>query len=221
MVGAYGTLGVMTRATFRLHPLPRAVRRFAFDLSWDGVDAFVQALRESPLVLTRFQVMALDGAAVGVSAWVEGSPEGVAASAAAIAALAGAHGARLLTAPEAAESEREALFRNRGPLAKVTFPPESVGRACRAVRDAAGVLVAEAAGAGLVVLPRADEPGVEKLAEALRGLGGSFFVLRGAPALKRKLNAAATGSALPLMRRVKQQFDPAGTLNPGRLCGEI
>jgi len=31
----------------------------------------------------------------------------------------------------------------------------------------------------------------------------------------------AAGDALPLMRAVKQQFDPKATLNPGRFVGGI
>jgi glycolate oxidase FAD binding subunit len=52
-------------------------------------------------------------------------------------------------------------------------------------------------------------------------VGGSLIVLR-RPAGIGPLDAwGNAGDALPLMRAVKQQFDPNGTLNPGRFVGGI
>jgi hypothetical protein len=103
----------------------------------------------------------------------------------------------------------------------VTCPPAATGRACRAVRDVSATMVAEAAGVGLVVFPRTDEAGLIRLAEEMTADGGTFILLRGEPALKRKLNDAAVAGCLPLMRRVKEQFDPLCTLNPGVLVGGV
>jgi glycolate oxidase FAD binding subunit len=221
MVGAYGTLGVITRATFRLHPLPRARRHFGFNVPWDGIDGFVRALRELPLAVTGLQVMAIPGMSAGVDAWVEGSAEAVAAAAGVIAAVAGTHGVMLKDPRETTTSEREVQWLNLGPLAKVAFPPAAVADLCRAVRDVGGMLVAEAAGAGLAVFPRTDGEGVLKLARFVTGLGGSFVLLRGERELKGAVNSAAIADALPLMRRVKEQFDPNFTLNPDVLPGGV
>jgi glycolate oxidase FAD binding subunit len=216
MVGAFGTLGVVTRATFRLHPLPRATRSFGFNVTWDGVDGFVHALRESPLAVTGLQVLALPGMAVGVDVRVEGRPDGVAASAETIATLADACRATpIVRRRDPMTSEREDQWLNPGPVAKVAFPPAAIGDLCRAVRDVSGMLVADAVGAGLVVLPTSTDADVRRLAGAVTALGGTFVLLRGDAALKRTVNTAAMADALPLMRRVKQQFDPLGTLNPG------
>jgi glycolate oxidase FAD binding subunit len=221
MVGAYGTLGVITRATFRLHPLPRATQTFSFNVPWDRLAGFVYALRALPLAMTGLEVMARRQMHAGVRVWVEGSPEGVDAAAAVIATVADTHGARPHVPPKGTTSERELQWLGPGPLAKVTFPPATVAALCGAVRDAGGVLVAEAAGEGLVVFPDADADIVPKLARFVAALGGCFVLLRGEPGLKREVNSAAMGDALPLMQRVKQQFDPAGTLNPGRFIGGI
>jgi glycolate oxidase FAD binding subunit len=47
--------------------------------------------------------------------------------------------------------------------------------------------------------------------------GGSLTILG-----RSKLDAwGSPGDALPLMRAVKEQLDPKGTLNPGRFVGGI
>ena len=221
MVGAYGTLGVITRATFRLHPLPRATRTFSFNVPWDGLAGFVYALRALPLAMTGLQVMAARRMHAGLRVWVEGSPEGVDAAAAGIDAVADTHGARPHVPPKGTTSEREAQWLSPGPLAKVTFPPATVAALCGAVLSAGGVLVAEAAGEGMAVFPDADGETVPKLARFVGALGGSLVLLRGEPGLKWTVNSAAMGDALPLMRRIKQQFDPKQTLNPGVMPGGV
>ncbi len=49
MVGSLGTLAIITKATFRVHPLPESTRRLVFNAKIDRVFPFVLALREAQL----------------------------------------------------------------------------------------------------------------------------------------------------------------------------
>src|SRR5258708_40112595 len=63
--------------------------------------------------------------------------------------------------------------------------------------------------------------GMQELRTELECMGGSLFLLQ-RPAGIAPLDAwGNAGDALPLMRAVKQQFDPKGTVNPGRFVGGI
>jgi glycolate oxidase FAD binding subunit len=63
---------------------------------------------------------------------------------------------------------------------------------------------------------------VEELREIWTRRGGSV-VVRGAPlSFKKRVEVwGPLGSRLELSRRVKEKFDPRGTLNPGRFVGGI
>jgi glycolate oxidase FAD binding subunit len=64
--------------------------------------------------------------------------------------------------------------------------------------------------------------GFGTLRAAIEGLGGSLVALDIPAPLKARIDVwGAQGDDLPLMRRVKAQFDPVGTLNPGRFVGGI
>jgi glycolate oxidase FAD binding subunit len=52
--------------------------------------------------------------------------------------------------------------------------------------------------------------------------GGTLVALRAPLELKRKIDVwGPVGDAEGLMRRVKEQFDPGGTMSPGRFVGGI
>ncbi len=58
--------------------------------------------------------------------------------------------------------------------------------------------------------------------QRLAGRGGSLVVLGASLEVKQRLDVwGPVGDALPLMRRVKERFDPNGTLSPGRFVGGI
>jgi glycolate oxidase FAD binding subunit len=57
-----------------------------------------------------------------------------------------------------------------------------------------------------------------QLRAVIERTGGSLVIMRDAG----ELDAWGTaGDTLPLMRALKQQFDPRGVLNPGRFVGGI
>jgi glycolate oxidase FAD binding subunit len=60
------------------------------------------------------------------------------------------------------------------------------------------------------------------LRESLPAGRGSAVVMNGSRDLRKEIAVwGSIGDALPLMKAVKQQFDPAQILNPGRGPGNI
>jgi glycolate oxidase FAD binding subunit len=85
-------------------------------------------------------------------------------------------------------------------------------------------LVVQATGVGTLQLDGESNrlsAAVEQLRAEVEGYGGSVVILRRPKALALLDAWGNPGDALPLMRAVKQQLDPKGTLNPGRFVGEI
>ena len=61
---------------------------------------------------------------------------------------------------------------------------------------------------------------IESLRERVARVEGSVVVLQAPLDIIEKIDVwGPVGDALPLMRRVKDRFDPAGILNPGRVVG--
>jgi glycolate oxidase FAD binding subunit len=80
VTGALGTLGFITRAVFRLHPLPHKVRFFTFVLR-DAADAgrLVLAIQDSKLAHTGLQIRLNSGAQPEVDIRFDGTDAGLAA----------------------------------------------------------------------------------------------------------------------------------------------
>ena len=63
---------------------------------------------------------------------------------------------------------------------------------------------------------------VKALRREVERLDGTLIVQRCPAAIKQELDVwGGVKDALPLMRRIKQKFDPARVLNPGRFLGGI
>jgi FAD/FMN-containing dehydrogenase len=116
-----------------------------------------------------------------------------------------------------------------GAVCKVTFLPARLVAVLNDI-DAASAgrweVVAQSVGVGWL---RLEAPDAGTLAETILEVraaavarGGSLFVARAPAGVTARLDAwGDPGDALPLMRRVKEQFDPRGCLNPGRFVGGI
>jgi glycolate oxidase FAD binding subunit len=233
MTGSFGTLAVITEVTFRVHPLPPATGDATYRTPGiDALGALLLRVADSTLAPARVQVRARGGTEPELDVCFEGPEVAVGAQLARLADLAG--DARLAATPIGVWREIEALWTGpaHGLVAKVSLPPADIDAFVAKVDGAAASarlewrFVGQADGAGLV---RLEGPGVDTLSAALEqlrayavGRGGSLVVLDCPAALKARVDVwGPPGDALPLMRRVKERFDPRAILNPGRFVGGI
>ncbi len=231
MTGALGTLGVITRAVFRLHPLPKIARTFS--ASTGNLEATQQALhavQNSKLAHTAMQVRAADDAATETDVLFEGTDAGLAAQE--------AHLKKLLEPVIIAEisptvwNVRQELWlaSDSSAITKFSILPADIANGVETLRRVAAhhqirwKAVIQATGLGWLRLDGSPDhlhSALRELRADLERNSGSLVVLH-RPAGIGPLDAwGNAGDALPLMRAVKRQFDPKSTLNPGRFVGGI
>ena len=206
LIGARGSLAVITEAAVRLHPVPEAARTVVLRTR-DALEAaaFVERVQAAPLTPTALEVRWPDG----VVAVRIGSTE--AGADAQVALLHGLGDVEELDAAagDALLEEQLALpFAGGGAVLGVGVKPTDLAALLGAAADAGGAPGARAAlVAGDVALPDADPARVARLATAVRALGGSVQP-RGDAAVERE---TAAGVAR-VEAAVKQALDPAGVL---------
>ncbi|MGH9594711.1 MAG: FAD-binding oxidoreductase, partial [Bryobacteraceae bacterium] len=208
--GSLGTLGVITRAVFRLHPLARNSRTLTIPVSDAGAaERLMLAIQGSRLAHTAMQARL--GEASLVDVLLEGTEAGMAAQEAAIRELGPVN-------PGASEvwNARQALWPPQdGAIAKFSTLPDRIARTIDAVRRASTSWSAVVQATGIGYVRVAGD--LLTLRSELERDRGSLVILT-----KTSLDAwGSVGDTLPLMRALKQQLDPKGTLNPGRFAGGI
>jgi glycolate oxidase FAD binding subunit len=240
-VGALGTVGVVVEATFKVGPRPPCEEAVVIAARTATVALeLARAVLDSDVVPHWLEVTGPGGLAEGpgdgaaVAVGLAGIAEEVAHARARTLALAAARGLRAVPIADGAGLRaRLAAF----PLE----PAAAMLRAATLPSDVSDVMLAlerEAAAAGspvrclahaangvvraAVARPDAVAPVVAVVRPRLEARGGSLVVERATPEVKRQVDAwGDPGPGLPLMRRVKEAFDPAHVLAPGRFVGGI
>jgi glycolate oxidase FAD binding subunit len=233
VTGALGTLAVITRAVFRLHPLPRNAKTLSISgCTLDEMQRLILAVQDSKLAHTALQARIAQDAEPVVDILFEGTEAGIADQEAQVREL--ARPAATSEASSTVWAASQELWNSSNSetvaAAKITTLPSAVARTIETVqrttssRKTQWGLAMQATGIGWLCLEAAPEnlhAALSDLRFELEHDGGSLSVfhhLAGMP----QLDAWGTpGDSLPLMRAVKNQFDPKKTLNPGRFLAGI
>lgn len=201
VTGAMGTLGVITSATFRLHPTPKNLQTMTItpaDLR--GTQKILARILDSQMVPSAVQVRYSSGKQQPqIDLQFEGTLEGIAAQLRTLREIA-----------PAVDSGPNVWTRLEGD-AKVSVLPTQISETLEHVE---GEAIVQATGIGCVRMAS----GLAELRARIERSGGSLMLLRP----HEKMDAwGRAGDALAVMRAIKQQFDPRGTLKPGCFVGGI
>jgi glycolate oxidase FAD binding subunit len=233
ITGAFGTLGVITRAVFRLHPLPLNSRSFSIsNVNAEETQKFVLAVQDSKLAHTFLQSHFSDEKPPASDILFEGTEAGLAAQEAQLRNL-----AALASVSETSNSSwtaREELWAFSDPastaIAKISILPTNMARTMQLVAHSANAqqlrwkALLYATGLGWLRLegkPGALCAALQGLRGELQGQDGSLAALHRPSTMPAFDTWGTAGDAMPLMKAVKQQLDPKNTLNPGRFVGGI
>jgi glycolate oxidase FAD binding subunit len=234
VTGALGTLGVVTRATFRLHPLPKESRTISC-LARDPQEAerHILAIQNSKLAHSALQVRFVESMQPQIDVLFEATQAGLTAQVEQLKAIL-APSATVDSGP-AVWNARQELFsaakdnESGAAIAKISILPAQIAEAFEKLRSVAANqircnAVIQATGIGSVYLearPAALADALKTLRSKFEAMGGSLMIAH-RPAAILSIDAwGDPGDALPLMRAIKQQFDPKSTLNPGRFVGSV
>lgn len=243
--GALGTLGVVVEASFRLYPLAMASRTVVIEAaSPEPLCDLVLRILASTLVPSALDVRgAMDAATHTLAVRFESGVE-AAVDEQVVAVLDMVGGSGGVSSGRAISGEDEAVFWHDG-----TLTPNSTARSAACTLKASllpseiagwlGELAASAASAsiqaawtahaghGLVMVGLAGGSldalagVIPQLREVAQRRRGTLVVTEAPPALASRVDVWGPVPALEVMRRLKQQFDPHGILNPGRFVGGI
>jgi len=235
MGGSFGTLGIVTEATFKVRPIPPeyclAVVSYA-----RAADAFAAArILNDALPLSNLDILSPALATRSSSAMqfllmagFSGSPLEIGYQAELLIELAGP-GAEILEAGSALRSYellRDIDFHSCPLSAQIAVPPAHLAQALQSC----GAEFRAHAGAGVAQIFSADEQSAEaatktvvRWREAAHSARGNLRVIAAPTAVRKELKFFDTPNdgALTLMRRLKAAFDPAGIFNPGCFVGGI
>jgi glycolate oxidase FAD binding subunit len=230
--GALGTLGVITRAVFRLHPLPRSSRSFSFQAeSFVAMQNHILAIQDSKLAHTSLQVRATSAGKPVADILFEATDAGLDAQESQLHTLLGP--VALDPAPENVWQARQELWNfpaDHHAIVKISLLPSTFAKTLESVAAVAKAekvewqSVVQATGIGVLRLegqPAQLSAALARMRTEFEQAGGSLVLLN-RPAELRPMDAWGTpGDTLPLLQAVKNRLDPKSTLNPGRFVGGI
>jgi glycolate oxidase FAD binding subunit len=229
--GSYGTLGILTEVTLRVYPLPTISGTVILTGAVDGLMKVAKILLASTLT-----PIAVDVLSTAFSQQLEiSSTPSLVVKFATIPASIAQQSEQLLEIAKAAGlkggiwqgAQEEQLWSGIqsgiwGDTAigcklgvRSTAAVETIALLDRSTDNTAKGVIHLSSGIGACALT--DSSHIKSLRSHCETAGGFLSVLQAPVAVKQEIDVwGYRGNAVPLMREIKQQFDPLGILNPGR-----
>lgn len=231
-VGSLGTLGLVIEATFKVAPLPAAQETLLAGFSsLEAAAEYIFTADERGLALRAVAVRADEQHAALAGCWLAGPQTAVGRSARELIELArGAETERLVG--EASErwwtQLNESSAPDAGACLRASLPPSAVvdfkEHAAASGEEAAVPAASVAYLTTGLVLTRLGGTTEDRVVGAIdearlvaTEAGGTLVVTAAPVAVKQRIDVWGEAQAtVPLARRLREQFDPRRTLNPGR-----
>jgi len=231
-VGSLGTLGVITEVTLRLAPLPESSETALVSGDLALAQKFADQLLHSPLLpaaVVLFQNKAPER--WQIAARFEGFVETISRCRREVTALADRSGmpAEFFGGEDQNEfwqARQNVPLQSERLVFRLTLPRAEVFNFIQRVKNWHGAAISADAAIGTVWLScqasKANAARFTELTEMAHSRGGHVIISAAPSGLKHGLEVwGLSPPTLPLMRRIKHQFDPAGLLNPGRFVGSL
>jgi glycolate oxidase FAD binding subunit len=237
VTGAFGTLGVITRANFRLHPLPQLARTYTA-LARDSaeVQRWIMAIQDSGLAHSALQARFVAGAPPQLDILFEATDAGIAAQAAGLKRIVAPalfteseppvwNARQELYSAASAASRAEQGGQQPCAVAKLSLLPTKISETAdriKALADSQQLrpsLVVQATGLAAVLF-EGPAPGLHNSLTLLRveleKSGGSLFLAHGPAEFPAFDPFGTPPDALGVMLSLRDRFDPKRTQNPDR-----
>lgn len=233
LTGSFGSLGVIVTATFKLYPLTAASRTLVAEVATPAdIARLAGKLAASHLTPTALEFATHPFRVILRFESIEASVDRQSESAAALMQEGGGSVATFDGSGEDQLWLEQARFADdaRGALVRVSTLPTQLGETLNLIEKLAGsgnYAATGRAGAGVFLLRVLGDSALQQ--RVVTGLRDSFPAGRGSAVIVRAPRDIRShvdvwgpiGDGLRVMQSVKQQFDPAGVLSPGRGPGNI
>jgi glycolate oxidase FAD binding subunit len=221
LCGSFGTLALITEVTFRLHSIAHHTASItAAAAAAEPLGELLLRLLDSHFSIQSMQLRN-NSSGFALDIRLAALPKVLGPQQDGLTSIVESMGLRAEPSAQDVWSSREQLFTNSALVFKATMLPTEIAPMMQAIHDLGGSAVAQAT--GILTGSFASASSLQRhvaLRTQLEAANRSLTFLH-VPAETAFDRWGKLPDTLPLMRAVKQHFDPRGILNPGRFLGNI